>query len=115
MGGLRFNFSIQHLLAAAHFSRHVSELERAHTGELFGALVDAAAPGAMTALPPPFEPAWMVTAPAIVPLPPRMAQKFLTGLADGLAPWTVTAPLPVADPDVLFARSSPLATVVGPA
>ncbi len=40
MGGLRFNFSIQHLLAAAHFSRHVSELERAHTGELFGAFFE---------------------------------------------------------------------------
>jgi hypothetical protein len=39
-GASRFNFSIEHLLAAAHFSRHVAELEQAHTGEPFGAFFD---------------------------------------------------------------------------
>ena len=37
---LRTNFSILHLLAAAHFSRHVADLEQAHTGEPFGAFFE---------------------------------------------------------------------------
>src|SRR5437667_6967447 len=40
MGGFRFNFAIQHLLGAAHFSRHVAELEQAHTGKMFGGFFD---------------------------------------------------------------------------
>jgi hypothetical protein len=39
-GAVRFNFSIEHLLAAAHFSRHVAELEQANGGELSGAFFD---------------------------------------------------------------------------
>ena len=39
-GALRINFSIQHLLAAAHFSRHVAEVEQAHKGEPFGAFFE---------------------------------------------------------------------------
>ena|SRR5439155_6633148 len=37
---LRTNFSILHLLAAAHFSRHVAEIEHAHNGEPFGAFFE---------------------------------------------------------------------------
>src|SRR5439155_9055858 len=37
---LRTNFSILHLLAAAHFSRHVADLEQAQTGEPFGAFFE---------------------------------------------------------------------------
>lgn len=36
----RTNFSIQHLLAAAHFSRHVAGVEQAHAGESFGAFFE---------------------------------------------------------------------------
>lgn len=36
----RLNFSIHHLLAAAHFSRHVAEIEHAHNGEPFGAFFE---------------------------------------------------------------------------
>jgi len=35
-GTHRANLSIHHLLAAAHFSRHVSEIEHSHAGEPFG-------------------------------------------------------------------------------
>jgi hypothetical protein len=34
------NFAIQHLLAANHFSRHVAEVENAHTGKPFGAFFE---------------------------------------------------------------------------
>jgi hypothetical protein len=39
-GAVRFNFSIEHLRAAAHFSRHVAELEQANTVEIRGAFFD---------------------------------------------------------------------------
>jgi hypothetical protein len=37
---VRVNLSIQHLLAASHFSRHVASVEQAHMGEPFGAFFE---------------------------------------------------------------------------